>query len=139
MHLLSLCLSTLLCLTQYLHLHKNELNVHLQRSIADTPNSSPLSLPLAPPAVASLASISHPITVSREEGGRRRSRWRRRSKNDQQRRRPRSLGALLCYHNPKDKRLRKAKRETEREKERESGQKVPAVLPAEVQGGSGGS
>lgn len=44
--------------------------------------------------------------------------------NDDDQRRPRSLGALLCYHNPKDKRLRKAKRETARE------QKVPAVLPA---------
>lgn len=44
--------------------------------------------------------------------------------NDDDQRRPRSLGALLCYHNPQDKRLRKAKRETARE------QKVPAVLPA---------
>lgn len=44
--------------------------------------------------------------------------------SDDDQRRPRSLGALLCYHNPKDKRLRKAKRETARE------QKVPAVLPA---------
>lgn len=44
--------------------------------------------------------------------------------NDDDQRRPRSLGALLCYHNPKDKRLRKAKRKTARE------QKVPAMLPA---------